>query len=120
MEVKTYGTVDRTYSRYDNVVRIHLCELVKVLESIMGRYRFCITSKRLAKAISNRLGVEVQRSRAARILRDLALMGIVYLTTHHDNKTCYYLDKTEARRIREMCQSKYKPMVDFVVVETNV
>jgi len=120
MEVKMYGTADRTRSRYDNVVRIHLCELVKILESIMGRYRFCITPGRLAKAISNKLGVEVQRSRASRILRDLALMGIVYLATHHDNKTCYYLDKDEARRIREMCQSKHKPMTDFVVAETNV
>jgi len=32
MEMKTYGIVDRTYSRYDNAVRIHLCELIEILE----------------------------------------------------------------------------------------
>jgi len=81
----------------------------------MGRYRFCITSRRLAKAIYNKLGIEVQRSKVARILFDLELMGIVHLATHHDNKTCYYLDKDEAKRIREMCQSKHRPTKYFVV-----
>jgi len=116
MEVKTHGTVDRTRSRYGNEVRVHLCELVKILESIMGPYRFCITYKRLARMLSNKLGIEVPSTRVASILQDLVLRGVVYLAQHHDNKTCYYLNKEEARRIREMCKSIDKPQIDFAVV----